>query len=424
MRGQAEGAGPRTTGEKVARPRRAPLSPRLAEFRYARGLTQEQVAEAIGITVEMVRRHEKGIAQPAEKYRRRYSAFYGAGEAGLGIAPPTVPRRSLYVPEQTLISVDDLVAEIGVSGTSGEAIEQLSAATATLAELHTEAPARRVLRQVLQLRRRTHDLTKGTVRLSQARELFRVESDLLAHACLLLGDVKQDAAAYKYGIAALTFASEAGSSQAVARSALAKTLRWSDRLVESADMARSGYETSPQTAIRVQLASQEANAAALIGDVGRARQALRRAEAAAELCPQESGRSAWSFPRARQAIFALSVANHTQDPAGALRAAAMADASWKAGDPMVRANWAQIRVGSALAHLDRGDLDAATAEVAPVLDLPPELRVATVTAYTDNLSRRLASPRLRGVRQAEELRTAARQFAADALPEDLNEENS
>jgi hypothetical protein len=46
------------------------------------------------------------------------------------------------------------------------------------------------------------------------------------------------------------------------------------------------------------------------------------------------------------------------------------------------------------------------------------LRVATVTAYTDNLSRRLATPRLRRVRQAEELRAAALQFAAEALPDD------
>ncbi len=41
----------------MARPRRPPLNPRLAEYRRERQLTQEQVAEAIGITVEMVRRH-------------------------------------------------------------------------------------------------------------------------------------------------------------------------------------------------------------------------------------------------------------------------------------------------------------------------------------------------------------------------------
>jgi transcriptional regulator with XRE-family HTH domain len=406
----------------VARPRRAPLSPQLADFRHARGLTQEQVAEAIGITAEMVRRHEKGLAQPAEKYRRRYSALYGASEHRLGIAPSTAARGNLYVAEQSLMSIDDLLHEISASDTSNESIEQLAAATTTLAELHTEAPAHRVLRQVLQLRRRTHDLAKGPVRLSQARELFRIESDLLAHACLLLGDVKQDGAAYKHGMAALAFATEAGSSQAMARTALAKTLRWTGRLVESADMARSGYEVSPQSAIRVQLASQEANAAALLGDATRARQALRRAETDAEALAPECRRSAWAFPQARQAVFALSVANHTRDPAGALRAAAMADASWKAGEPVIRANWAQIRVGAALAHLDLCDLDAATAEVAPVLKLPPELRVATVTAYTDNLSRRLAAPRLRGVRQAEELRAAALQFAAEALPDDPAEE--
>jgi len=69
----------------MARPRRPQLTPRFAEFRAARRLTQEQVAEAIGITVEMVRRHEQGHAQPVERYRRRYSALYGATQVELGL---------------------------------------------------------------------------------------------------------------------------------------------------------------------------------------------------------------------------------------------------------------------------------------------------------------------------------------------------
>src|SRR5918999_4681598 len=78
---------------------------------------------------------------------------------------------------------------------------------------------------------------------------------------------------------------------------------------------RRGFECSPLTPIKVQLASQEANAAALLGDARRAHAALRRAEKAAEeVTTDDPATSAWSFPRPRQAIFALSVAIHTGDP--------------------------------------------------------------------------------------------------------------
>lgn len=177
-------------------------------------------------------------------------------------------------------------------------------------------------------------------------------------------------------------------------------------------MASAGYARSPMTPIRLQLASYEANAAALLGDESRALAALHRVDDEAARCAADVAGSAWSFPPARQAIFALSVATQSGDPVGALRAAAQADESWAAGEPVVKANWAQIRVGAGIAHLDNGDLEAAVAEVSPVFDIPPELRVATVTAYTDNLTRRL----LRGNRTAGELLDRLRVFTREALP--------
>jgi hypothetical protein len=108
----------------------------------------------------------------------------------------------------------------------------------------------------------------------------RAESLLLSHACLLLGDLNKNDVAERYGMAALAFAREADADQSVPLTALAKTLRWQKRLTESMDMASRGFECSPNTSVRVQLASQEANAAALLGDVVRARTALARAESA------------------------------------------------------------------------------------------------------------------------------------------------
>jgi hypothetical protein len=82
------------------------------------------------------------------------------------------------------------------------------------------------------------------------------------------------------------------------------------------DMARRGFACSPDAPIRVQLASQEANAAALLGDAARA------------------------FPITRQAVFAQSVAAQMGDADAMLRAASVADAAWSAGAPRISANWA------------------------------------------------------------------------------------
>ena len=68
----------------MARPRRAEFYPRLANFRQSAGLTQEQVAEHVGITAEMVRRHERGDSMPIELYRKRYCHLFGATEEDLG----------------------------------------------------------------------------------------------------------------------------------------------------------------------------------------------------------------------------------------------------------------------------------------------------------------------------------------------------
>ncbi|MGH3796800.1 MAG: helix-turn-helix domain-containing protein [Pseudonocardiaceae bacterium] len=76
----------------MARPRRPEFHPRLADYRRRRGLTQEQVAEVVGVTAEMVRKHEHGISMPIEIYRERYSSLYCATQVELGLQLPALER--------------------------------------------------------------------------------------------------------------------------------------------------------------------------------------------------------------------------------------------------------------------------------------------------------------------------------------------
>lgn len=277
---------------------------------------------------------------------------------------------------------------------------------------------------MLQLHRRTQTLLRsGRQRLGQTRELVRIDSDLLAHASVLLGDVGQDQAAHDYGQAALVGMQEAETSQAKAWYALAKIARWRHNYAQAGDLARQGFEHGPVSPMSVQLAYYEANSAALLGDPGRARTALARAERIADALPRtDTELSPWSFPAERQAIFALSVALRTGDPDGALRAAAMADQGWAAGAPHIRSTWAQVRIGAAIARLLNDSLDGTVEQVTPMLTLPPEFRIATVTGWLTELADRLTSQRYAHSHAAISLRQQIRDFNANALPRPAEQE--
>jgi hypothetical protein len=254
--------------------------------------------------------------------------------------------------------------------------------------------------------------------LGETRELFRVDADLLAHASMVLGDLNQDRVAEAFGQAALLSAREAEANEALVWAALAKTARWQNKYAESADLSRRGFDCSGPSPVRAMLASYEARAAGLLGDVRRAREALTRAEQAAdELTSPGPETSVWSFPRPRQALLALSVLTRTGDADAALQAVATADAAWASGTPRSPSTWAQIRVGAGIAHLMKGSLDGAVDEVEPMLALEPEFRMATVTRYLEDLASRLQQRRFQKSPVATNLLHQIREFNAGALTE-------
>ena len=49
-----------------------------------------------------------------------------------------------------------------------------------------------------------------------------------------------------------------------------------------------------------------------------------------------------------------------------------------------------------MAYLLKDSLDGAVAQLAPVLELPPEMRIRTVTGYLQEIEEMLAAPRFDG----------------------------
>jgi hypothetical protein len=98
-----------------------------------------------------------------------------------------------------------------------------------------------------------------------------------------------------------------------------------------------------------------------------------------------------------------------------LREVAAADQAWAEGDPWVYGTWSQIRIGAGIAHTMAGQVDGAAEEVTPVLDLPPELRVVTITGRLGVVEQALTQRRYAGSGAAFDLRDQIKDFRAEAL---------
>jgi hypothetical protein len=75
----------------------------------------------------------------------------------------------------------------------------------------------------------------------------------------------------------------------------------------------------------------------------------------------------------------------------------------------------RIRIGAGIACMLKDEPDGAAESVRPVFDLPPGLRIATVTGWLADLDRRLADDRYERVPIASALRQQIREFATAAL---------
>lgn len=379
------------------------------ELRRAAGDDHVPVHDAL---VRMIRRWEREGLR-TERYELLYRSLGFSEDCALAAVEP-IPSRDAE-PIDGAGDARDVMAWVAGTNTTDDEIDELARAADYLARAHTRLAASKILPEVLKVHTAVKALLRGgRQRLSQTRELLRIDSELLAHGSLLLGDLGQYAAAREYASAALMCAQEAAVDEGIVWSVMAKTARWQARFTEAAGLALRGLEVSAWAPVRAELAYREANAIALFGDAQRALAALHRADSEAERLEDDDSPSAWSFPRGRQAIFALNVCLHIGDPDAALRAADAADAYWDGGGARVTATWAQIRAGAAMAYLLKDSLDGAAEQLSPVLELPPDQRIQTVTGYLDKAAAMLEDHRFTDSNTAAALRERIADFVADA----------
>jgi hypothetical protein len=144
-------------------------------------------------------------------------------------------------------------------------------------------------------------------------------------------------------------------------------------------------------------------------------QALARADSACVHGIEEGTDSVWSCSPGRYALYRLGVALHCGDAAAALREAGVGEAAWESDQPKPFGSWAHLRIAAGQAHLMSGSIDGAAEEIDPVLELPSEYRLATLTEHMSTVEGLLLTQRFRASRDALRLCDRMRQFNRNPL---------
>lgn len=352
-------------------------------------------------------------APDAVKARFALLINHGPGEALSSkssiIQPQPGEANGLPVPKE--IDARGVISWIESSNTTQDMIEYLRSSTVKVAQEHAAQPPKMVIPQVLELHRMIQALLHGgKQRYRQTAELLRLDSEILAHLCQLLGDMHRDASAFEYARASIILADEVGVSASAAFSAQAQIARWRGRYGEAADLAAEGLKRSTPGPLRTLLAHQEANAAAIAGDSHRARRALDTSDATLE--SGGSAYSAWTCPPARQALYRIGVALNMGEPQEAIRQATEAEPMWQHERSKAFGTWAHFQISAARAHVLTGALEGAIEHVTPVLTMPQEFRISTLADNMITLDRLLASQRFSKSSAASSLREQIREFIA------------
>ena len=250
--------------------------------------------------------------------------------------------------------------------------------------------------------RRAAGLLRQHQRLRTARDLYVVAARACAFLSSALGDLAQQAEAAAYARTALILAEESGdpAAIAVALSALSKVAFWDGRRQRAAELAARGFAIAPPPdAVRVLLACQQADAS----PVPAAREALALAASAHDDADAAGDGGLFSAGRVRAAAYASTLALREGNPAGVLAAVADAEQAVADGESIPHGSWAQVQIMAALALLADSDPEQAAARLAPVLNLPAEMRLATFAGRLSTVGVLASAPAYQGSSAAREI---------------------
>jgi len=397
----------------------------LAQRRIACGLSQEALAELVGVDRSTVARWELGASGPQPLQRPRLAKALRLGlddcdlllagstaTEGLGATPPRSSESAR--PNLDLL---DLAAQQGLTSAvhAATALDPASVADVfeTVADLAREYGDRRRLETFLlagHCRETVQQLTGRTARVTDLADLYLLASltnGLMASAAF---DLSRWHAAMTLGRAARTWAGLSCHPSAIgwAHGLLAAFLNWRQRPEQGVAEIERALAHNPGAAASYRLHSIAARSYAQLGNRDATRNALEHAarhqaglDGAADLLHDQLG-GEFRFDVARAEACAGAAWLQLGDGAEAEPRLASAIGAYTALPEQERpvSPMAGARADLASACLLRGDLDAAEHALADVLAIAPEQRISVITARVSGVEQRLRQSPWRQVCQA------------------------
>lgn len=302
------------------------------------------------------------------------------------------------------------------ASTGPASVELLYAELRRLAADYLDGPPEPVVLAVRDLRDGIFELLRRHQAPDHARDLHLAAG----YACVLLswfsGDLGQPGAADTHAQAGGLFVGTSGSLelQAWVQAARSKTALWSGNYQGAADEATAGLSAAPATGVRVLLAAQVADAWAMAGAQAQARASLDGVAAARDaVVDGDQVGGLLSCTPAREANYLSGIYQCIGVPDQAIATADMALRLSRAQPLRSYATEAQIRLNLVDVFLELGDLSAAAEAIRPVIGLPPQRRLHTLTHRVSRLDQELADRRFVGNDAAWSLRQQIADFVGE-----------
>jgi tetratricopeptide (TPR) repeat protein len=267
-------------------------------------------------------------------------------------------------------------------------VERLRQHTRQLARAALLLPPQVVVAQVAALSRDVFALARGHHRPAQSRDLYLICAQMCSVMAWLAGDLGQLDAAELQGRTAWACADLAEDPQTSAWVLVvqSKTAFWRGDYRRAADLARRGASLDPSGTGALMLACQQA--ATALHDAATAAEQIRGSDHIGGLL---------SCDDVRHANYAAAVHLRAGESELALREAdrALTQAATTGGGHGF-GTIAQIHLTRAFAHAQADRIEAAAQAARPVLDLPPERRLATLSGRLRTLTAVLDRPGTHG----------------------------
>lgn len=425
----------------------------LSARREAMGYTQESFALMLGVELSTVGRWERGTLTPQPWRRPKIAKALDVSLEQLNVLLATPAAVTLVVGRSGTgdgsgrteagsqldrhFVVDDarnaarFARRITATTVSRFTLDQIDTDIRRFAADYVSQPLSELLVDIRELRAEVFRLVQDNRFPEQMRQLYLDASrlgGLQAHICLDLGHYRAADTQARTALLCAELAGHGGM-RAWVRSLQSLIAYWDGRLSDAVDFARDGARHRNHGSVAARLASLEARGCAARGDKRGALAALDRAEQVRATVGEDDDAGVFTFPAAKQAVYAgttlLALGDH-DSASRAVRESSRALSLYEAVAPADRSSGDMLaaRLDLASAYLTQDELDGTQDHLQVVLAVPQVRRTASIVKRAASIGDRIAGSHYASSPKGQQMRGEIIAFCAPppALPPGLSME--